>query len=901
MAEETPLEVTSSFGSTLQDETGQRNLTIDSSRNHELIWTLANNQDTNLVIQPFGNTKVDQNQFHFKFDFSPGALTTAPAVSPGWNVFPVTENGVIKYLYLALAGGDALTLKPGETKKTVFTYANAIQKNNSSITVYVITGQNVTIGNNKMITLDLNLIHENAPTLSAPPFAVDFVGRRTLLNDGLTENDFTFALTNMMHTDIQITPTSVLSVWFDAAPNEATQGYEWAVAKLQDLASPDFKLIKPSDDWTITAPLASTKEVIVNSRWLITVVKPVILKPQQPVFFKFTKLKTSLAPGIARMYLSFSKVENYRPGVLIGELEKSPLLYGPTHGNGLYLSAGVPQLKTLPALTFDSGLNVQQFGKGAAAVFNGGNVGIGTGTTAPAAKLHIQDTAQNTDGGSLIIGSSDPNVPSLRFGFQPGYAWIQSHAGKPLAINPTLRNVGIGTPTPGSALSVAGGVAIGQSYAQQNSATIAANNLAVEGKIGAHQPNPGSALSVDGGVAIGASYSQANTTIGNNNLAVEGKASVNTTTPSALLQVSDTKLKEKIFGNTTSVGIVQQANEKVALSLRKFEDNAVLEFRVYDKTGAKEFGNFIQADKATGDLLIGDTGKVRAARGGWLGLGDGVEGRQVDAGKIGYKLFSDGLDIVGASNPPVNNVTPPRKVRVFDQLQTGSLALTGGATINGDNKQVLEFGANVPNRIAASGQIGYKVYSEGLDIVGATSNLNNRQIHLWDEVYIHGNFWRVSNGFWVYLEPHNPVNSGSWDYAVFRYSDLQLKSNVTQIPSAIDKVKQLRGCSFVWSDDALKHFTAHIDKLEPADPNQKPEEIEKLREAERQRQLAFLKKPQVGLIAQEVAAVLPEAVTTEKDGFQSVNYNHVIALLVEAIKEQQEQIEQLKQAVAKKA
>jgi uncharacterized protein YlxW (UPF0749 family) len=57
----------------------------------------------------------------------------------------------------------------------------------------------------------------------------------------------------------------------------------------------------------------------------------------------------------------------------------------------------------------------------------------------------------------------------------------------------------------------------------------------------------------------------------------------------------------------------------------------------------------------------------------------------------------------------------------------------------------------------------------------------------------------------------------------------------------------------------------------------------------------------LGFIAQEVEKVLPEIVQTENtpDGYKSVQYDKVVALLVEAIKEQQKQINQLKKEVKK--
>ena len=50
----------------------------------------------------------------------------------------------------------------------------------------------------------------------------------------------------------------------------------------------------------------------------------------------------------------------------------------------------------------------------------------------------------------------------------------------------------------------------------------------------------------------------------------------------------------------------------------------------------------------------------------------------------------------------------------------------------------------------------------------------------------------------------------------------------------------------------------------------------------------------IGVIAQEIERVLPEVVTTRDTGFKAVKYEKIVALLIEAIKEQQIQIDQLK-------
>jgi hypothetical protein len=89
-----------------------------------------------------------------------------------------------------------------------------------------------------------------------------------------------------------------------------------------------------------------------------------------------------------------------------------------------------------------------------------GNVGIGT--SAPANLLQIQGDAtfeQNAGGQFAIRGSTDSDN-RFNFGFDTtnNYAWLQAitrgTAQRPIALNPSGGNVGIGTNSPGYALTV---------------------------------------------------------------------------------------------------------------------------------------------------------------------------------------------------------------------------------------------------------------------------------------------------------------------------------------------------------------------------------------------------------------------------------------------------------------
>ncbi|MCB0731345.1 MAG: tail fiber domain-containing protein, partial [Ignavibacteriae bacterium] len=59
----------------------------------------------------------------------------------------------------------------------------------------------------------------------------------------------------------------------------------------------------------------------------------------------------------------------------------------------------------------------------------------------------------------------------------------------------------------------------------------------------------------------------------------------------------------------------------------------------------------------------------------------------------------------------------------------------------------------------------------------------------------------------------------------------------------------------------------------------------------------FNNRKQIGVIAQEIEELIPEVVFTDEDGFKSVEYSKITAVLINAIQEQQEMIENLKSEI----
>ena len=115
--------------------------------------------------------------------------------------------------------------------------------------------------------------------------------------------------------------------------------------------------------------------------------------------------------------------------------------------------------------------------------------------------------------------------------------------------------------------------------------------------------------------------------------------------------------------------------------------------------------------------------------------------------------------------------------------------------------------------------------------------------------------WAFSGNF----DAHGDITA----YSTLTSSDIKLKTNIQNLDGALDKTLKLRGVKFDWKDE------------------EKPND-------------------QLGFIAQEVEEVLPELVKEigtvgkEEETHKVVNYQGVIPILVEAIKELKAEIEQLK-------
>jgi hypothetical protein len=99
------------------------------------------------------------------------------------------------------------------------------------------------------------------------------------------------------------------------------------------------------------------------------------------------------------------------------------------------------------------------------------------------------------------------------------------------------------------------------------------------------------------------------------------------------------------------------------------------------------------------------------------------------------------------------------------------------------------------------------------------------------------------------------------DVVAFSTSDIRLKDNIKTIDNALDKVNSIQGIEFDWIEKEKIHGNSGHD---------------------------------IGVIAQEIEKILPDVVTTRDSGYKAVKYEKIVPLLIEAIKELTNEVNELK-------
>ena len=206
-------------------------------------------------------------------------------------------------------------------------------------------------------------------------------------------------------------------------------------------------------------------------------------------------------------------------------------------------------------------------------------------------------------------------------------------------------------------------------------------------------------------------------------------------------------------------------------------------------------------------------------------------------------------------NIGLGTTNPTSKLHVV-----GDVRVSGASTFGG----ILELDAELRDINGSVGAAGSILTSTGVGVSWSSSTSSAASIPITNTTtnathYV--GFSPVSTGTTSTLNvttdklQFNP-SSGTLSATVFTsLSDRTQKEDIRPIENSIEIVKQLTGVRYNWKNNT--------------------------------------NQPSIGLIAQDVEEVIPEVVVEMADGLKSVSYGNIVAVLIEAIKEQQVRIEEL--------
>jgi len=231
-----------------------------------------------------------------------------------------------------------------------------------------------------------------------------------------------------------------------------------------------------------------------------------------------------------------------------------------------------------------------------------------------------------------------------------------------------------------------------------------------------------------------------------------------------------------------------------------------------------------------------------------------IEAKNIHAtGTSSMVVKADGnMAIDGATGVYIGTSTPSAfqtNSTTFDINATGLLTLdsTNSIAIGATNATPFSINAST---YSASASSTYQVNASStlsLNSSGGVINIGNNNVNQNINIGTDG-VRTITLG-----KEGSSVNA----YNFTAMSDVILKTNIQALNSTLDKVVQLNGFSYNWKE-------------------------------------ATNKGTQIGFIAQDIEQQFPELVTTLDNGYKSVNYLGMTAVLLQAIKEQQAEIDALK-------
>jgi hypothetical protein len=217
---------------------------------------------------------------------------------------------------------------------------------------------------------------------------------------------------------------------------------------------------------------------------------------------------------------------------------------------------------------------------------------------------------------------------------------------------------------------------------------------------------------------------------------------------------------------------------------------------------------------------------------------------------------AEAMRIDSSGNVGIGTNSPADLLHIADTVSSNALVTMRAQNSNG----YAEFGT----------QSNYaRILQGGTLLYAGTSSQHFHYIGGSTAMTLNGNGLKVEDALGVGVAASTTDGRGDFsnDVVAFSTSDKRLKENIKPLDSALEKVLKISGVSFDW-----KELTEEEKKTIHGNEGH-----------------------DVGVIAQEIEEVLPEVVTERDSGYKAVKYEKIVPLLIEAIKEQQQQINKLEE------
>jgi hypothetical protein len=179
----------------------------------------------------------------------------------------------------------------------------------------------------------------------------------------------------------------------------------------------------------------------------------------------------------------------------------------------------------------------------------------------------------------------------------------------------------------------------------------------------------------------------------------------------------------------------------------------------------------------------------------------------------------------------------------------GNLTVSGNFVVLGSATEISSTELKIEDKLitVASGSADSAAANgAGIEIDGANESItwdhSNSRFNISDDIYVVGTV------------------KASDDIIAYASSDERLKNDIKPIENPLQKINQISGNSFVWNEEKQNIY----------------------------------KGKDYGVIAQEIEKVLPELVQEKTDGYKAVKYDKLVSLLIEGIKELNNEVSELK-------